>query len=183
MKRFLVKAAQWPLLLFLLVGTGICLYFFQEAQGAMSQLAGEEVVLIDLRKGYNLAEIQGFFEQIGQEGRAIHQQATAVIDMIFPLFYGCFLILLAAFLIKKTSSPSSNALYGALFPLVLVAVDYGENIQILHLLHSYPQLTAQMVAQAAQWTFVKHVGTTLCLLEIAVLLFLLLLKKIKATPS
>ena len=183
MKKILTQVAQWPLLLFLLLGTTACLYFFQEAQVAMSQLAGEKVVLIDLRKGYDLAEIQGFFEQIGEEGRSIHQQATGVTDMIFPLFYGLFLILLAAFLIKKISSTASTALYGALFPLVLVVVDYGENVQILHLLYSYPQLTASMVDQAAQWTFIKNVGTTLCLLEIAVLLLLLVIKKLKTTPS
>lgn len=140
-----------------LAGTVYCLYLFQQVQAALSSLAGQEVTMIDLHSNYTVETIQLFFQQITEEGRAIHYQATAITDMIFPFAYGLFFILLLARFLQKAFGASSHWMYLAYFPVILMGVDFLENIQILHLLKNSHQLTTEMVAYAAQLTFVKNI--------------------------
>lgn len=161
MINLLAKTSNWKFILPAFLGFVVCIYQFQTGESKMSALAGERSPMIDVRTDYDLAEINHFFDKIGSEGRAVHQFMTGVVDMIFPFAYGLLFILLSAFFLKKITSPNSNWLYLALFPILLMIVDFIENFNTLNLLKTYPNLTAEMVDSAAQITSVKSALTTI----------------------
>lgn len=155
MKHLLVKTSNWKFILPALIGFIYCIFLFQEAQTKMSEIAGEEVLMIDVRNDYTLNEINDFFTKIKPEGRQIHRQATGVVDMIFPFAYGLFFILLSAYFLKKITYPESNWMWLALFPILLMLIDFKENWNTLHLLDTFPNLTNDMVDSAAKLTSIK----------------------------
>lgn len=157
MKNLVVKLSNPPLIAIAFLATLYCMYLFQEAQASLSILAREEVRLIDLHSNETLETLQHFFEQITEEGRAIHYQTTVVVDMVFPFAYGLFFILLLARFLQKGFGATSNWIYLAYFPVLLMGVDFLENIQILNLLKNSHQLTAELVEHTAQLTFLKNI--------------------------
>ena len=161
MKRALVKFSTWKFIVPALVAFIVCIYLFQKGQNEMSALAGKEVIMIDMMPQYDKDEISDFFTKIKPEGREIHRHMTAVVDMVFPFAYGALFILLSAFFLKRVVSPDSNWIYISLIPILLMVVDFKENLNTLALLKSYPNLDADMVASASTITSVKSMLTTI----------------------
>ncbi len=155
MKNLLAKTSNWKFIIPALLCCAYCIYLFQSAQTKMSQIMGEEAIMIDVRSDYTLDEINDFFTKLKPEGRQIHQRAAGVTDMIFPFAYGALFILLSAFFLKKIARPDSNWMYLALFPIVLMLVDFKENFNTLNLLEKFPNLTNEMVDSAARITSLK----------------------------
>ncbi|MFK7908256.1 MAG: hypothetical protein AB8B69_24210 [Chitinophagales bacterium] len=155
MKNLLAKTSNWKFIVPALLGFIYCIYLFQTYQSEMSTIAGEEVMMIDVREAYILNEINDLFTKIKEEGRQIHRYATGVTDMIFPFVYGILFILLAAFFLKKITRPDSNWMYLSLIPIVLMLVDYKENFNTLNLLEKFPELTPEMVESASRITSIK----------------------------
>lgn len=161
MKNALAQYSTWRLILPAFIAFVVCIYFFQKAQNEMSVLAGEEVVIIDMMPSYDKAKINDFFIKIKPEGRAIHKQTTGVVDMVFPFAYGLLFILLSAFFLKKIAGPNSNWIYLSLFPVLLMLVDFKENLNTLDLLKSFPNLDADQVNSASKITGIKSMLTNL----------------------
>lgn len=159
MPNLLAKLSNWKFIIPALLGFVYCIYLFQNAEVALQNLAGEKAPIIDMRKNYDAAEIRDFFTIIKPEGRQIHQHITGVVDMIFPIAYGVLFILLSAFFLKKITSPDSKWMYLSLIPILLVIVDYKENLTTLKLLEQYPDFSEEMVANAAQVTGIKSMLT------------------------
>lgn len=161
MTNLLAKLSTWKLIIPALLGSIYCIYLFQNAQAALTELAGEPTEIIDMKRNYTAPEITEFFTKIKSEGREIHKHTTGVVDMVFPITYGLLFILLSAFLLKKITSPDSKWMYLALIPVALMIVDYIENFNTLNLLDSYPDLSAEMVDSASAITGIKEVLTNI----------------------
>lgn len=155
MTNLLAKISNWKFILLSFLGFAYCIYLFQVYGEIMNVAAGVESPMIDMRKDYDINEINNFFTSIKAEGRAAHQFATGVVDMIFPFAYGSLFILLSAFFLKKITSPTSKWMYLSLFPIILMIVDYIENFNTLEMLDNFPELNAEMVASASQITGIK----------------------------
>ena len=156
-----MATSNWKFIIPALLGFVYCIYLFQVAQRKTNQLAGEEVLMIDMRSNYSLNEINTFFTNIKSEGRQIHKHITGVTDMIFPIAYGILFILLSAFFLKKLAGPDSNWMYLSLVPVLLMILDYMENFNTLELLETYPDLTAEMVDNASNITGLKGILTNI----------------------
>lgn len=161
MTQVLAKMANWKFILPSLLAFIYCIYLFQIYGEQMNTLAGETVPMIDMRRNYDAEEIKTFFSKIKPEGQAIHKHATGVVDMIFPFAYGFSFILLAAFFLKKITSPDSKWMYLSLVPVLLMIVDYIENFNTLAMLEAYPNLSTEMVAKASQITGIKAMLTNI----------------------
>lgn len=155
MTNLLAKTANWKFIIPALLGFIYCLYLFQVYGEQLNTLAGEEVPIIDLRRNYEVAEINEFFTKIKAEGREIHRHTTGVLDMIFPFAYGPLFIFILAFFLKKITNPNSKWMYLSLVPALLMIVDYIENFNTLEMLAKFPDLTAEMVDNAAGITGIK----------------------------
>jgi len=134
MKNLLVKLSNWKFILPAFLGTLISVFLFINGMEEMSIIAGEKMELIDARKSYTLEEVNVFFTKLTADGRAVHQQLTGVIDMLFPVILGALSILLLTFFIKNIFGVHSNFLYLALYPIIGMTVDYMENFNTLALL-------------------------------------------------
>ena len=156
MINLLVKLSNWKFILPAFLGTLFCVFLFLNGMEKMSFIAGEKMELIDARKSYTLEEVNVFFTKLTAEGRAVHQQLTRVIDMLFPLIFGALSILLLAFLIKNIFGADSKLLYLALYPIIGMTVDYMENFNTLALLAAFPDLTTAMVEKGSRLTALKH---------------------------
>ena len=157
MTNLLAKTGNWKFIIPVLVAFIYCIYLFQVAEKQLNTLAGEAAPIIDMRKDYDVAEIKEFFTKIKAEGREIHRHTTGVVDMIFPFAYGLLFIFLSAFFLKKITNPSSNWMYLSLVPVLLMIVDYMENFNTLEMLATFPDLTAEMVDNAASITGIKGI--------------------------
>ena len=110
MKNLLARFSNWKFIIPSLIGFLYCLNSFNVAQANMSAIAGSEVEMIDLRKNYDLEEINDFFTRIKEEGRQIHRYATGVTDMIFP-FLAPILLALSHTADRNTKLYSIKAVY------------------------------------------------------------------------
>ena len=159
MKKLLTTASNWKIILPSFLAFMVCLYLFQEYQSEINAITGEESPIVDLRKDYDKAEIQEFFGLLKEEGRQMHRDITGILDMIFPFAYGSFFILVCAFFLKKITHSQSNWMYLALFPILLMLVDYWENFNTLGMLDAFPDLDAQKVVEASRITGLKNILT------------------------
>lgn len=179
MKKLLTPASSWKFILPAFIAFILCTYLFQVYQAQINTLTGKESPIVDLREDYDQVEILEFFNSLGEEGREIHRKITAILDMIYPFAYGLFFILLSAFFLRKISPPNSNWIYLALFPLLLMSVDYIENFNTLALLASFPDLDAAKVKEASQITGLKVILTNTTLLLTLVLGLIYLIQRLK----
>lgn len=182
MINFLVKISNWKYILPFFLLTAYLLFTFINGQNEMSAIAGEEVTLIDLWQSYNFEEITTYFKQLKPEGRAIHEQLTSVQDMIFPFAYGPFFILVFAFFLKNIFGKESKWILLSLFPMLIMGMDYLENINTLEMLRSFPNHTEEMVSKGSFFTEMKNWAsliTNILFVLLSIIFSLKVLKKKK----
>lgn len=177
--QLLAKVSNWKFIIPFCLFTVFWLYLFNVGQKEMSEIAGEEVVLIDLWSGYDLEEITTFFELLKPEGRAIHQQLTGKNDMIFPFAYGPLLILILAFLFKNIFGQKSSWLLLSLFPLLTMGVDYLENFNTLLMLKTYPTISEIVVNKGSFFTEIKNLSTLIIKISFILLSIVWIVKMVK----
>ncbi len=138
-------------------------FLFPRYENQLSAIAGEKVQILDKYPMYTKVQVMDLFTKIKAEGREIHRFMTSVVDMIYPLVYGPFLMLLITFLLKKVFGPKTgglNFIFGIC--LLLMLVDYGENFTTLQLLGSFPNLEDSVVSRGSTLANLKLVLMLLC---------------------
>ena len=94
-----------------------------------------------LPTGYNLDYVNKLFSTLGENGREIYLTTQIPVDMIYPLLFGLTYTLLLAYFLKKLNKLKSPFTYLCLLPIIAGIADYFENIGIITMLNSYPNLT------------------------------------------
>ena len=122
----------------------------------MIEAAGQEVEPLDMRSSYSHDEVVALFEILATEGRNVYTTVVGRIDMLYPLLYGSLFILVLAWLLKKVLPHRSRWMLLSFFPLVGMLFDYLENIHILKLLDTFPDLDSNTVALTERFTLLKH---------------------------
>lgn len=96
------------------------------------------------RFGYGAADLHRHFDAIGPHGRALYANTQLTLDGFFPLVYGCLFIAVPARLIPGRS----RGLWWAWIPVLMVLIDYCENVTLACLAKNY---SAEMKASWAGW--------------------------------
>jgi len=131
-------------------------FLFPRYEQQLTEIAGEKVQLLDKYPIYTTAQVTDLFTKLKTEGRDLHYFITSVIDMIYPLVYGPFFMLLIAFFIKKMTGSETAGLSIAFFlPLLVMLIDYGENFTTLQLLSSFPNLDEGVVFRGSKLANIK----------------------------
>ena len=179
MTDLLVRYSNWKVILcaFLLLLV-FSVVAFPTYQARMAEAAGEQVEPLDMRSSYTIDEVVRDFEKLGAEGRAVYRIVVGRIDMIFPLLYGSFFILLLASLLKKVLPYRSTLILLSFFPLIGMLFDYLENIHILKLLDTFPTLNTETVALAERFTLLKHAFLLASVAMVVLLVLFLVFKRI-----
>ncbi len=123
--------------------------------------------------GYDVEYVSKLFETLGEEGRSAYLYRQLPVDMVYPLFFAVSYSLLMAFVLKGLGKLDSGWFYLCLLPVLGALGDYAENIGIIGLLQSYPDLNENLVAFARAASVFKSLTTTVFFLALIVAVALL----------
>lgn len=113
--------------------------------------------LLDNRFGYTAAQVEELFEAYGEAGRSQYRTYLLLLDFAYAVVFAIANALLIAGLTRYLF-PRVQALgWVALLPLVAMLLDFIENVGLLSLLGSYPDLSSGGVTFANAMTSVKLV--------------------------
>ena len=129
-----------------------------------------------LPTGYNLDYVNKLFSTLGENGREIYLTTQIPVDMIYPLLFGLTYTLLLAYFLKKLNKLKSPFTYLCLLPIIAGIADYFENIGIITMLNSYPNLTEITVNTTSTFSVIKSTSTTLFFIALIVILIILGIK-------
>jgi hypothetical protein len=132
-----------------------------------------------LPTGYNLDYVNKLFSALGENGREIYLTNQIPVDMIYPLLFGLSYSLLLVCFLKKLNKLKSPFTYLSLLPIIAGIADYLENIGIITMLNSYPDLTENTVITTNAFSVIKSISTSLFFIALIVILIILGIKFIK----
>jgi len=132
-----------------------------------------------LPTGYNHDYVNELFRTLGENGREIYLTNQIPVDMIYPLLFGLTYSLLFAYFLKKLNKLKLPFTYLCLLPIIAGIADYLENIGIITMLNSYPDLTETAVNATNTFSIVKSMTTTVFFIALIIILLMLGVKTIK----
>jgi len=134
-----------------------------------------EIALFDLSPtGYSLEYANKLLATLGVDGRETYLYNQLPFDFIYPGLFALSCSLLLSWLFLKSQNESSKIFYFCFIPMFAGLFDYLENIYIIHLLTSYPNISNLSVSLASVMTIIKSGLTTVffVLLIIGFILFI-----------
>lgn len=139
--------------------------------------------LFDLSpSGYSHSQALSLLETLGQDGRSAYIFPQLAIDFIYPgLFAICFSTMFI-WVYSKRIRPDSKFLYLAVLPVFGGIFDYVENILIIQMIMTFPDVSKGLVAVSSAFTLLKSAFSTASFL-LLILGFLFLLKKTSIDSS
>ena len=132
-----------------------------------------------LPTGYNQDYVNELLKTLGKNGREIYLTNQIPVDMIYPLLFGLTYSLLLAYFLKKLNKLKSPFNYLCLLPIIAGISDYLENIGIITMLNSYPDLTETTVNTTNTFSIIKSTSTSIFFIALLVILILLGIKFVK----
>ncbi|MCL2697704.1 MAG: hypothetical protein FWE74_06455 [Oscillospiraceae bacterium] len=134
--------------------------------------------ILDFEFGYSEEEAYDMLTALGEEGREFYLTKIIPLDFPFPVTYMLFYAGWIALLLKHITQ-SKRFKYLLLIPVLAALSDWIENIGIIAMLRSYPDLPPWAAATASFAGMIKFSLTALSIAVIIVLLFVFIYKKSK----
>ena len=124
--------------------------------------------------GYSFEYANELLSVLGVDGRKAYLYKQLPLDFIYPGLFALSCGLLLTWLFLKSQNESSKIFYFIFVPMAAGLFDYLENIFIIHLLTSYPNISGISVSLASAMTIIKSGLTTtfFVLLIVGLVLFL-----------
>lgn len=104
---------------------------------------------------YNAESAYRVMDQQGEAGREFYGRLLLTTELVFPLVYRAFNVILISFIFGRWLSPESKLNKLCLLPLVGMIADYGENMLVLTMLFNYPERLYGIAAAASIVTAIK----------------------------
>jgi hypothetical protein len=129
--------------------------------------------------GYNSEYVNELFYNLGEKGREVYLYNQIPIDMIYPFLFGISYCLLIAYFLKKLNKLNSPFFYLCLLPIIAGTADYIENIGIITMLNSYPDISRIAMTTTNIFTILKSMVTTIYFMALIITMIVLGIKIIK----
>ena len=142
------------------------------------------IALFDLSPaGYSYQHATSLFEALGETGRSVYLYQQLPADFIYPGLFAISYSLLLIWLFAKSFKPDSKIFYLAIVPALGGLFDYLENVCIVLMIKSFPDLSQELVTVASSFSVLKSIFTTgfFLLLLIGFVAYIVLL--IKRNPK
>jgi uncharacterized membrane protein YfcA len=136
-----------------------------------------------LPTGYNQNYINELFKTLGENGREIYLTNQIPVDMIYPLLFGLTYTLLLAYFLKKLNKLKFPYTYLCVLPIIAGIADYMENIGIITMLNSYPDLSETTVNTTNTFSVIKSTSTSIFFIALMVILIILGIKFLKRNKT
>lgn len=148
------------LVLFLLTMTIYSIMIFYSIPAVM--FFAPEFVLFDLSPtGYSYQGAMDLLDALGPEGRSIYLTKQLPLDFIYPGLFAITYSLLLVWLFLKSTRHQSKIFYLTLVPILAGICDYIENVFIIVMINSFPDLSSDMVGIASLFTIMKSSFTSI----------------------
>ena len=128
--------------------------------------------------GYDLNYVSELFSSLGENGRKTYLTNQIPVDMIYPLLFALTYCLLFAYFLKKIGKLIAPFTYLCLLPIIAGIADYLENIGIIKMLKSYPDLTEYTVKITNSFSLIKSISTSVFFIVLLIVLIILGFKTI-----
>ena len=115
-----------------------------------------ELPIFDLSPlGYSFTYASELLNSLGTEGRNLYLSTQLPLDFIYPGLFSITYSLLLVWLFGKTFNVNSKIYYFALVPFLAGMFDYVENVFIIKMISSFPDLQVTTVKIASTFTILK----------------------------
>ena len=128
--------------------------------------------------GYSFNYANELLDMLGSEGRNLYLSTQLPLDFIYPGLFSITYSLLLVWLFGKTLNENSKIYYFALVPFLAGIFDYIENIFIIKMINSFPDLQVITVKVASLFTILKSSFTVIFFMLLIMALSLLLKQKV-----
>ena len=126
-----------------------------------------------LPMGYDFNYVDQLCSALGEIGRKAYLSNQIPVDMVYPLLFGISYSLVLAYFLNKLNKLKTPLAYLCLLPLLAGAMDYAENIGIIAILNSYPEIDHGTVALTSRFSLLKSTLTTLYFVILIIVLAVL----------
>ena len=140
--------------------------------------------LLDMMpQGYDSEYVTELFNKLGKEGRDVYLSNQIPVDMVYPFLFSITYSLLIAYFLKKLDKLNTSFFYLCLIPIIAGIADYLENIGIVTMLNSYPDLSVVHISTTNIFSLTKSISTTLFFMVLIVIIILVGIKWLKLKRS
>ena len=133
--------------------------------------------------GYDLNYVSELFASLGENGRSTYLTNQIPVDMIYPLLFGLTYCLLLDYFLKKLNKLNPPFTHLCLLPIIAGIADYLENIGIITMLKSYPELNGTVVKTTNIFSVIKSISTSIFFVALIVILITLGIKVLSSKKS
>ena len=134
-------------------------------------------------RGYDANHVHTLLDALGSEGRAYYLYRQIPLDMFYPAFFAISYSLIMAYFLKKLRRMGSFLFIACLLPLVAGLADYAENVGIVMMLNSYPNISSILISTTALFSQVKSISTTIYFISLIIVLAVLGYRAITKKPT
>lgn len=129
--------------------------------------------------GYSFGYANELLDALGVEGRDLYLSIQLPLDFIYPGLFSVTYSLLLVWLFGKTFNVDSKIFYCAFVPFLAGIFDYIENVFIIKMINSFPDLHVITVKIASTFTILKSSFTIGFFVLLIVALVLLSKRKLE----
>lgn len=150
---------------------------------AVMQYSGGLDLLDMMPGGYSADYVMTLFNKLGDVGRNTYLYKQIPADMIYPLLFAIGYSLLLGYILNKLGKFESRLFYLCYIPILSGMFDYLENMGIILMLRSYPDISKSLIQTTSIFSVCKSVTTTLFFVTLIILLIMHVVIKIKRRPK
>jgi hypothetical protein len=107
----------------------------------IQDLCGQKVEILDLQFHSSPENTRAILGSYTAEAKQFGMVFGLVFDTIYPLVYGFLFIVTGCLVFRKRKEQHPWLFYLPLLPLLIIFVDYAENINIASLLYTFPSVS------------------------------------------
>ncbi|MEP7197332.1 MAG: hypothetical protein ABI851_12500 [Saprospiraceae bacterium] len=179
LSNFINRIANWKsLLLFLALYMFFSGYVLKNAEAKINELAGKTVGIIDLTFGFDPQKTLTMVADYGDAGRACYSKTEMTADVAYPIIYAFLFGIILSLLYRRKPYSWVNVL-----PFITMLFDYGENLNVITLLNSFPQQSNTIAVLCELFKLLKWTSLGICILLILWGLINLLLGRLKSSTQ
>ena len=144
----------------------------------------DDIKLLDMMPtGYDFNYVTILLASLGPSGRSAYLQQQIPLDMIYPLLFAVTYFLLLALVLKQVVKPQSVLFYLCFISVLVGIFDYLENIGIIMLLTSYPDISKLLTQTTNFFTLGKSYSTIVYFTILLITIIIFLVHKLRRKLS
>lgn len=176
-KRVISRNLSAPKVVGLLLVTNIVymIMLFYSIPKVMLSSGGMKILDM-LPSGYSQDYIRSLFSALGENGRRDYLFGQIPWDMVYPGLFAISYAWLMGYLLYRLGKLDGPWRYLCLLPFIAGTADYLENICIIILLNSYPNLSTSTMSASHLFTIIKSMITTLFFLGFMMVIVLFIVQ-------